>query len=301
MRRLSVVVIAALALAQPARAQSAYGAKGLFPVYETAGQWVIFDKRPRPARDPAVGALAPLVPGERFLVIGSLGAEVFEVARTSGTYGGACREKKPLNLRAALLKGPRQSVGRPIIAINVPSAFSLRGSRAVYSQLKNHVGESAYAALAAPIKQSAIEEIQSGKFTFKLDDAAGDPLAQPPKPEQIQMKIDFASRLGLKGLPAPFVVVEETQVSASSRRCLRLSDGEKLVGACAEMRRDLMAETALLQFVSYDPSGQGSPYVLAFTRTPPLWGDERWGFIVRESGPRLFLMDAMDVRCREGF
>ena len=47
--------------------------------------------------------------------------------------------------------------------------------------------------------------------------------------------------------------------------------------------------------------GGGNPYVLAFTPEEPLWGHERWGFVVRASGPRLFLTDAMDRRCREGF
>ena len=35
--------------------------------------------------------------------------------------------------------------------------------------------------------------------------------------------------------------VEETQISASNRRCFRIADGDKLVGGCAEMPRALMA------------------------------------------------------------
>ena len=62
-----------------------------------------------------------------------------------------------------------------------------------------------------------------------------------------------------------------------------------------------MAKPALLQFVTYDPAGGGSPFVLALTTKTPMWGDERWGFVIRAAGPRLFLMDAMDVRCRAGF
>ena len=75
----------------------------------------------------------------------------------------------------------------------------------------------------------------------------------------------------------------------------------KLIGDCVEMPSDLMAETALLRFVSYDPSGKGSPLLLAYTKDMPLWGHERWGFALRSSGARLFLRDAMDPRCREGF
>ncbi len=105
----------------------------------------------------------------------------------------------------------------------------------------------------------------------------------------------------VRGLHDPFVFVEESGISASSRRCVRLADGDKLIGGCAEMPRALMAETDLLEFVSYDPSGGGTPLLLAFTKSTPLWGDERWGYVVGAKGPRLFLMDAMDIRCRESF
>ena len=62
-----------------------------------------------------------------------------------------------------------------------------------------------------------------------------------------------------------------------------------------------MAETAQLRFVSYDPSGKGGPLLLAYSKEAPLWGHERWGFALRAAGARLFLRDAMDPRCREGF
>ena len=67
------------------------------------------------------------------------------------------------------------------------------------------------------------------------------------------------------------------------------------------MPHDLMAETAQLRFVAYDPGGKGSPFLLAYTRGEPLWGHERWGFVLRASGARLFLRDALDPGCREGF
>jgi hypothetical protein len=67
------------------------------------------------------------------------------------------------------------------------------------------------------------------------------------------------------------------------------------------MPHDLMSETAQLRFVAYDPGGNGSPFLLAYTKGEPLWGHERWGFVLRGGGARLFLRDAMDPRCREGF
>lgn len=295
--RPAALLLAALLLfaARPGSAQEEYGAKGIFPIYESGGQWLIFDKKPAKKKP------SPLGVGGRFLVIGSQGAQVFEVARTSGTYGGACRQRRPLKLRAALLKGPRSAVGRPIIGIRVPASFSLKGSRAAYLPLANAAGEETYRRLGQTIKQSVMEDVRSRAFRFQLDDAGGPAFLQDPRPEKIQLKIDFGSRTPVQGLKDPFLLIEESQISASSRRCLRLAEGERLIGGCAEMPRTLMAETALLEFVSYDPSGKKSPYLLAFTRTQPLWGDERWGFVIRETGPSLFLTDSMDIRCREGF
>lgn len=298
-------VPAALLLAAPnAAAQERYGAKGIFPVYEKDGQWLVFDKSQK--KDFLLGL------HNNFLVVGSQGAEVFDVARASQTHGGACRNGLPLTLRAALLKGPRHSVGRPIIGIHVPESFKLKGSKAVYAALKNQVGENIYQALQESIKQSAIADIKASalslderrfvpKFSFKADDAGAAYFSDNPNPEKVYVKIDFASPIRLKGVPGALVLVEETQISASYRRCLRLAAGGKLLGDCVPMPRSLMAETALLQFVSYDPSGGGTPYLLAFTRSQPLWGDERWGFVLRQNGPTLFLMDTMDIRCRESF
>lgn len=288
-------LLLAVFLAAPAPAKEPYGARGIFPVYETAGQWLIFDKRP--GKNPS----GPLAPGKRFLVVGSAGAEVFSVARTSGTYGGACRGRKPLRLRAALLKGPRAAVGRPLIGIAVPDRFSLKGSKAVYRPLKNEVAEADYARLDALLKASALEDLRSGLFRLRADDADGAALAADPKAEQLRLKLDFGARLEVAGLGPVFAFVEETEYSMSSRRCLRAEEGGRLLGKCVEMPRALMAETALLQFVAYDPSGRGQPLLLAFTPEPPLWGDERWGFQLRAGGPRLLFMDAMDPRCREGF
>lgn len=279
-------MLLALLLAALAAAQTEYGAKGVYPVYETGGQWLIFDKAP------SRGKAKPLAVGGRLLVVGSSGSELFHVARASATYGGACRDKKPARLRAALLKGPRSKVGSPIIGIAVPPSFTLRGSRARFRKLANEVGEGVYQRLGEAIKAATLEDAGNGRFPFKEGDGPASPLA---------MKIDFAAPLEVEGLARPLFLVEGTQLGGSFRRCLRLADGDKLIGGCVRMPHDLMAETALLQFVSYDPSGGGNPYVLAFTPEEPLWGHERWGFVVRASGARLFLADAMDRRCREGF
>ena len=37
-----------------------------------------------------------------------------------------------------------------------------------------------------------------------------------------------------------------------------------------------MAETPLLQFVSYDPSGAGNPFLLALTENDAALGRQRW-------------------------
>jgi hypothetical protein len=63
-----------------------------------------------------------------------------------------------------------------------------------------------------------------------------------------------------------------------------------------------MMETKLLKFVAYEPNGGGRPFILAFSEgQPPLWGHERWAFRLTSAGPQLFLQDALDPRCREGF
>jgi hypothetical protein len=294
----ALLAVLALACASPAGAQEAYGSKGIYPVYENAGQWLIFDKDPKPLK---AGKASPLSLGTRFLVVGSRGSEIFTVARTSAAYGGACQQNKPVALRTALLRGPRRAVGSPIIGIRVKADFNLRGSRARYITLSNAVGEETYSKLGDAVKSAVISDIKDGAFRFSIDGSTSPPFQQEPRPEQIQTKIDFGARLLMRGLTDAFVFVEASQVSATVRRCLRLADGDKLVAKGVEMPDKLMAETALLRFVAYDPSGQGNPILLAYTPNPPLWGDERWGFALRGSGPKLLLSDAMDPRCREGF
>jgi len=115
------------------------------------------------------------------------------------------------------------------------------------------------------------------------------------------MKIDFAAHPSVAGLKKPTALITDAQISSSHRRCLRLADGDRLIGRCVEMPHDLMSETTQLRFVAYDPGGKGSPFLLAYTRGEPLWGHERWGFVLRGTGARLFLRDAMDPRCRDGF
>ena len=296
--RTSGVLLAALLLAavpRPSRAQDEYGAKGLFPVYDHAGTWIVYDKTTQK------GASSALMPGSRFLIVGSRGANLFSVARTSATYGGACRGRKPLRLRAAILKGPREEVGDPILAIKVPGTFSLKGTRARYADLPNKVDEAVYGSLGAALADATAAEAKDGTFRFKLDDEGASAFLADPRPEKILLKIDYAARPQVAGLADPLVLVTGAQISNSFRRCLRLADGGKLVGACVEMPSDLMAETALLHFVSYDPGGKGSPFLLAYTKEVPLWGHERWGVILRAAGARLFLRDSMDPRCREGF
>ena len=295
--RLALALAAALLLS-PAHAQEEYGAKGMYPVYETGGQWLIFDKN---HKKPKRGEAEPLALGARMLVVGSQGAEVFTIARTSGTYGGACRKNRPAKLDAALLKGPRDQVGSPIIAVKVPESFTLTGSRATYMALGNEVNEATYARLGKAVKDATVADIKSGAFHFALDDSPNPQLLLSPKPEQIQMKMDFGARVRVRGLGDAFALVETSQVLSTFRRCLRLADDDKLVGPCAPMPHALLAETGQLKFVAYDPGGQGSPLLLAYTPAHPLWGDERWAFSLRSSGPRLFLFDAMDPRCREGF
>ena len=292
---LAAMLVMTAASARPAAAQDEYGAKGLFPVYDVGGHWLIYDKTT------GAGGSQALKPGGRFLLIGSDGADLFSVAHASAAYGSACRKKKPARLRAAILKGPRAAIGDPILALGVPAQFSLKGSRAVYGALPNAVGEPVYQTLGAALNAATVEEAKSGAFRFKPDDAAASAFMTDPKPEKITLKIDFAAATKVAGLAAPMVLVTGAQISNSFRRCLRLADGDKLIGGCVEMPSDLMAETALLRFVTYDPSGKGAPLLLAYTKDAPLWGHERWIFALRSSGARVFLRDAMDPRCREGF
>lgn len=279
----------------PAGAQTAYGAKGLYPVYPVDGSWLIYDK-PSPKR-----SAKSFRPKARFLVVGSAGADVFSIDRSTRTLGGMCRERVPVPLRAAVLGGGDRAIGDPILAIRVPDSFSLRGSRAVFRPLANGVGESVYRSLSATLAAATFAEVKAGVFRFKPDDAGAAAFAADPALEKILLKIDFAAKVDVAGLKDPAVLVTGAMISNSFRRCLRLADGDKLIGDCVEMPSDLMGETSQLTFVSYDPGGKGSPLLMAYTKEAPLWGHERWGFALRASGARPVLRDAMDPRCREGF
>ena len=163
-----------------------------------------------------------------------MGAQLFEIGRDSGTYGGGCRGHKPLKLRAGLLVGPRRIVGRPIIGIHVPKTFTLKGSKATYASLKNEVSEATYQTLGGALRAAGVEDAKAGRFPFKLNDPLGAAFPRDPKPEIVQNKIDFGATLAVAGLEKAFVLVEETMIGASSRRCLRLTAGDKLIGDCAE-------------------------------------------------------------------
>lgn len=276
------------------RAQENYGAKGIYPVYEQSGSWLIFNKTAR-GKSPA------LKPGRKFLIIGGSGAGLFTVEKTSATYGGACSARKPIPLPAAILAGSRAGVGRPVIGVAVPASFTLKGSKARTRALPNQVSEDTYRVLGGVLKEASLSDIKSGDYPFGLDENPPSGFLENPQPETVGSKIDFAARVEVKGLSDAFVLVEGTQVLSSYRRCLRVADGGKLIGDCAEMPHVLMAETSLLEFALYDPSGKGTVYLLASSSAQPLWGEERWALSVSRHGPRLFLRDALDPRCRESF
>ncbi len=291
---LTALLLAAASINR-ACAQDAYGAKGLFPVYDVGGRWLIYDKTTTAGGAKALGV------SSTFLLIGSEGADIFEVARTSAAYGGACRARKPARLRAAVLKGARRNIGTPILGLKVPVGFTLKGSHAAYKAQPNEVGEPVYQSLGAALNAATIAETKSGAFRFKSDDDGRSSFLADPKPEKVLLKIDYAARVSVTGLSSPMVLITGAQISNSFRRCLYLADGNKLIGPCVEMPGDLLAETGLLHFVSYDPGGKGNPLLLAYTQDAPRWGHERWGFSLRAAGARLLLRDAMNPRCREGF
>ncbi len=290
-----------LLLAVPGRAQLPYGDKGIFPVYEDTGQWLIFDKTETKKTKKFSGTNKKLQPGAKFLVIGSKGSGLFEVRRTTSTYGGACAGRVPLRLPAAVLEGSRGAVGVPVIALSVKESYNPTKSKASFTPLANQVGEDTYLRLGNALRERTIRDIRDGNFRFRLDDNPSPEFLDNPPADQIAVRIEFASGIRLRGRAAPLVLIERTQVLGTYRRCLRLADGGTLAGDCVEMPHDLRVETALLSFVSYDPKGKGRPYLLGFTGQPPLWGHERWGFALQPGGPKAFLMESMDVRCREAF
>lgn len=269
---------------------------GIFPVYEAGGRWMVVE---RPKGKRLVGRGADL------LVIGSKGVDRFQAARSTRTYLAACEGARPAPTTAFLLSAasPRSfsRVGAPVIAILLKKGAKVDPSQAAFRALPNQAREAVYRRLEEPLREAILSDLAAGAFRIAADDQEGQLLARNPNPEKLQMKIDFASRVGYRGLPEAFLLVEGAQVSRTYRRCLRLFSGEKPLGACAEMPHQLMAETRGLEFVAYDPGGRGRPFILAYTETEPLWGHERWGFQLTDGGPKLFLRDALDPRCREAF
>ncbi|TPW19512.1 MAG: hypothetical protein FD126_2616, partial [Elusimicrobia bacterium] len=160
-------------------------------------------------------------------------------------------------------------LGTPVIAILLKPGARFESSRAHFSALKNQAGEPLYQRLEKPLKAAILSELLSGEFQMELGDEEGHRTAANPDPDKIRLKIDFAARLKLAGFEDPLVLVDGAEYSRSARRCLRLVDGDKVVGPCVEMPHELMAETAALDFVAYDPSRSGKPFVLAFTCATP--------------------------------
>lgn len=290
-----------LLLALPGRAQGPYGDKGIYPVYEDTGKWLIFDKTAIKKQKKNSGTDRRLQPGAKFLVIGSKGSGLFTISQTTASYGGACAGRMPLRLQAAVLEGARGAVGTPVIGLSVKENYNPKSSKATFTPLANQVGEDTYLRLGSTLRERAARDIRDGVFRFKLEDNPSPEFLDNPPADQIAVRIEFASAVNLRGPASPMVLVERTQALGTYRRCLRLAAGGSLAGDCVEMPHDLRVETALLSFVSYDPKGKGRPYLLGFTSQPPLWGHERWGFALQPGGPKAFLMEAMDVRCREGF
>ncbi|MBI5596600.1 MAG: hypothetical protein HY928_10970 [Elusimicrobia bacterium] len=268
---------------------------GIYAVYQAAGRWMLID------RDGKKGLQA----GSNLVVIGSHGLGQFQIERSSRTYSAACEGSRPVARRAWLLGGKDakafKQVGTPVIAILLKPGAAFDSRRARFTALKNEVSEPLYKKLDASLRAAVAADLGAGVFQMDLGDEEGHKTASKPDPEKIRLKIDFAARLKLDGLQDGTILVEGAEYSRSYRRCLRMVDGGSPVGPCVEMPHELMAETAALEFVAYDPARSGRPFLLAFTEKAPLWGDERWGFQTTPEGPKLFLRDALDPRCRDAF
>ncbi|TBR25819.1 hypothetical protein EPO15_01455 [bacterium] len=268
---------------------------GIFAVYEAGGRWMLVERE---------GSAKPSA-GTRFVVIGAHGAGEFRADKSSKTWEAACEGGKKVPRRAWLLSGddPKafKRVGTPVIAILLKPGAHFDASRAHFSALTNQAGEPLYQRLENSLRKAVAAELANGEFQMDIGDEEGHRTAANPDPDKIRLKIDFAARLKLAGFESPLLLVEGAEYSRSYRRCLRLVDGDKIVGSCVEMPNELMAETAALNFVAYDPARSGKPFILAFTEKPPLWGHERWGFQNTAKGPKVFLRDALDPRCRDSF
>ncbi len=270
---------------------------GIYPVYESGGRWILVEHpkgRRRTARR-----------GTKVLVIGSRGTAPFYLSRSTRSYEIGCRARRPVPKLAYLLSAKSaknfKDVGTPIIAIKLKKGARYDSSGGGFRALKNAVGDETYKLLEKKVSGAIMDDLRAGRFRVMPGDERGHLLARNPNPEKIQLKFDFFSPIRYRGMKKASVLVEGAQVSRSYRRCLRLIAGSDPIGDCAEMPHELMVETRQLRFVSYDPARRGRPFLFAYTKDAPLWGHERWGFRITDTGPKLFLRDALDPRCRASF
>lgn len=269
---------------------------GIFAVYEADGRWMLIER----------GAKRAMEPGAALVVIGSRGLDQFRLEKATKTYQAACDAGKPAARRGWYLTSQDakafKRVGTPVIAIMLKAGARFDASAARFSALKNEINETLYKKLEKPLREAILADLADGSFQMDIGDEEGHRTAAKPDTERLRLKIDFAARLKLAGYEDPLLVVEGAEYSRSYRRCLRLMDGGQPVGSCVEMPHELMAETQALEFVAYDPSRAGRPFILAFTeKKPPLWGHERWGFQTTPDGAKSFMRDALDPRCRDAF
>ncbi|MBI4422103.1 MAG: hypothetical protein HY554_00155 [Elusimicrobia bacterium] len=270
----------------------AKAASGVYPVYAHPEGFLLLD------RD---GKAKSIAPGTAFVVVGSKAAGLFSVSKATMTWA-ACVKRSAARAPGYFLEGKaRDKVGTPIIAIRAPARRGLDTARAKFYRLANEVSDDTYGALGEPLKKAILADVDSGAFLFGVEDTLGAEFAKRPDPEKVHLRLDFGSKVRLAGTPEAFVLVESANISKTFRRCLRLLGAQEALGPCAEMPHSLMAETEQLDFVAYDPNGKGRPFVLAYTAREPLWGHERWGFMLTAAGPRRFLLDAIDHKCRENF
>lgn len=270
---------------------------GIYPVYESGGRWILVEHPPGRRRTARQGTVV--------LVIGSRGTAPFYLSRSTRSYEIGCRARRPVPKLAYLLSAKSaknfKDVGTPIIAIKLKKGARYDSSGGGFRALKNAVGDETYKLLERKVRGAIMDDLRGGRFQIKPGDERGHLLARNPNPENIQIKFDFFSKIRYRGMKKASVLVEGAQVSRSYRRCLRLIAGSDPVGDCAEMPHELMVETRQLRFVSYDPARRGRPFLFAYTQGAPLWGHERWGFRITDTGPKLFLRDALDPRCRASF
>ncbi|MBI4345835.1 MAG: hypothetical protein HY553_03205 [Elusimicrobia bacterium] len=272
--------------------RQAKSAPGIYPVYDLPQGWLLFDRGGKPK---AIGAGTP------FVVVGSKATGVLTVSGTA-SVDAACVKGKPGKANAYVLGGRgADALGTPIIALRIPKGQRVDTRAAKLYRLVNEVSDETYTRYGQALKESIIEDVKSGAFLFKVDDSLGEVYARNPDPEKIQLKIDFGSKVRIGGVRHALVLVEGANISRTFRRCVRLFADDAAVGECADMPSDLMTETQTLEFVAYDPSGRGQPFMLAYTTREPLWGHERWGYRLSKGGAKRFLMDALDPKCRERF